>query len=90
MTDLKKEELLDIFEGVFSFYLGELGHEEDKVKIEQAKKQIKEMIQKPEVTEEFVEKWVETIGNHTCGPGADKPLFITMLKEAGVHVPCTR
>jgi len=56
MGKLNQEELLDIFDGVFSFYLGELGHEEDKVKIEQAKEQIKEMIQKPEVTEERIDE----------------------------------
>lgn len=56
MSKLNQGELLDIFDGVFSFYLGELGHEEDKVKIEQAKKQIVALIKKPEVTEEWIEE----------------------------------
>ena len=56
MSKLNQGELLDIFDGVFSFYLGELGHEEDKVKIEQAKKQIVALIQKPQVTEEWIEE----------------------------------
>jgi len=49
----------------------------------QAKKQIKALIQKPRVTEEFVEKWATRWKNINC---YYEVAVKEMLKEAGVEI----
>lgn len=67
MTKLKKEELLDIFDGVFSFYLGELGHEEDKPRIRQACQQIKQLIQSNPNSEQNMAQGKGNLRNKSLG-----------------------
>jgi len=79
MSKLSKEELLDEFINAY-------GHHPSSIKNEQAYQQIKEMIQKPEVTEEFIKKWAEIMCNFRSAPKVfeDYKLPVkTMLKEAG-------
>ena len=56
MTKLKKEELLSILTAVFSYYLSKCNYKETATKYEGVHEQIKELIQKPEVTEERIEE----------------------------------
>ncbi len=70
MTDkLSEYELLNIMDGVFSYYLAELGHERDKPRIMQTKKQIVALIKNQPTSEEHgglrklqeekTEEWIE-------------------------------
>ena len=56
MSKLNQGELLSILTAVFSCYLSECNYKETATKYEEAHKQIKEMIQKPGVTEEWIEE----------------------------------
>lgn len=85
MSKLNQEELLEevkIMKGVVILTLkNNRAHNfKKRIKtIEQACQQIKELIQKPGVTEELVKRWVKKIG---CAPYHIEG----MLAEAGVEV----
>jgi len=53
----------------------------------QAYQQIRELIQKPGVTEEWIGKWTRVFAHSTPGYlGTLDEVFKEMLKEAGVHI----
>ena len=62
MTDkLSEYELLNIMDGVFSYYLDELGHERDKPRIRQTKKQIVALIQKEAERDEIEASYIDIV-----------------------------
>ena len=61
MSKLNQKKLLSILETAFSHLLKDINYKETKAKYEQAHQQIKEMIQKPEVTEEWIEEKAKKI-----------------------------
>lgn len=85
MSKLSKEELLNILTAVFSHYLSKCNYKETATKYEEAHQQIRELTQKPEVTEEFIKKWQEEFCACYDYPETGD-LIELMLKEAGVHV----
>lgn len=56
MSKLKEKKLLSILKTAFSCLLKDINYKETKAKYEQAEEQIKEMIQKPQVTEEWIDE----------------------------------
>ena len=87
MSKLNKEELLEWFD---RFVFSDIGSTVNRECVEghehcQAYQQIKELIQKPEVTEEFIKKWQEEFCACYDYPETGD-LIELMLKEAGVHV----
>ena len=97
MTKLKKEELLGWFEDEVSRYAFlQITHphlaQKPTKKGQQAYQQIKEMIQKPEVTEEWIDKKARELNIQLDFPFKDRFTFlrdfICSLVE-GVHVSCT-
>ncbi len=89
MTDkLSEYELLNIMDGVFSYYLAELGHERDKPRIRQTKKQIVALIKnQPEghgglkkLQEEITEEWIDVKAIETFG-WASAPRTIKECKD---------
>ena len=59
MKELNEEELLSILTAVFSYYLSKCNYKETATKYEEAHQQIKEMIQKPRVTKEWLKEKVK-------------------------------
>jgi len=80
---LKKGELLEWLEGLFKSK--GLTIRAWTTRDEQAYRQIKELIQKPGVTEEFVGKWTEEFAACNDYPMTGD-LLREMLKEAGMGV----
>lgn len=84
MTKLNQEELLSILTAVFSYYLSKCNFKETATKYEEAHQQIREMIQKPGVTEDWIGKMVE---ESVYILHQDKYAFFERkFKEVGVEV----
>jgi len=83
VTKLSKEELLDYFDSMCLFLANHHWTKRDERAVA-----IKELLQKPEVTEEFIEEWADILADPHEGkePSEIKDLLKQMLKEAGVHV----
>lgn len=56
------------------------------IKIREYERGLTDAYKKFEVTEEFIEEWMDIILNHTGGPGEDKRLFMAMLTEIGCKI----
>jgi len=94
MSKLSKEELLKELD---KFVFSDVKLNISRICIEeghkhcQAYQQIKEMIQKPEVTEEFIDRWMDTLSFSAIPLNSGKidisgDDLIRMLKEAGYEV----
>jgi len=82
MSKLNEEELLSILTAVFSYYLSKCNYKETATTYEEAHLQIKEMIQKPEVTEEWIEKKARRLHEMSwCGYTRDE-IWVIEMKEA--------
>ena len=77
MSKLKKKELLRLLDAMHQWCVTE--NWDDKT--EQAYQQIKELIQKPGVTEEWIQKAIDYIAGHPSYKRLEKK-----LKEAGVEI----
>ena len=86
MTKLKREELLKEIKEIFDHYLGDLRDYPSEVIVKQTYQQIKELIQKPQVTEEWIGEKVtelfrwqaETRLPHEC-----KDFIRSLIEEMG-------
>ena len=84
MTKLKKEELLNILETAFSCLLKDINYKETGARYEQAKKQIKALIQKPgvKVMPEIGKDWLPTAENINALPEPVREYIADMQTNA--------
>jgi len=83
MTKLRKEELLDYFDSMCLFLVNHHWTKRDERAVA-----IKELLQKPEVTEEWILEWEKRLTHYAIGltyKEANREIR-TMLKEIGVRV----
>lgn len=79
MSELKKEEILSILETAFSHLLKDINYKETRARYEQAKEQIKTLIQKPVVDEDIVNRYKVLF--HDAPPSMIEQLIRKLIKE---------
>ena len=85
MTKLKRKELVRELREVFDHYLEDLRDYPSEVIVKQAFQQLKEMIEKPEITEEWIWQAVRYIKEYPTYHRLEK-----ILKDAGVKIEYRR